>query len=331
LNCVSCLLPIADLRKETHCSICNGNLHKDCAIKEDGKHYCDTCYTVKEEDKTTQTNVDIDVPDVIRRSYIETYRACPLKFYHEVIKGVPSPPNIYTQMGIDLHEMFDKASQNKDFIKSDMQKHFESIFHSYPDSLFGDVEKIKMYNRGVNSIDTFYKVISEMGNPFKTEETIQFSVGDDLPLVQTTSDRIDEVNGELEMSDWKTGQVMVGQKLSTDLQAPLYILGVRDKFQMPVRKFTFYYLEDNKTRVFERLDDERYVCTVNKRQYFVNITETKKEVQRILTQIKKGQFNIPQRAKNMYYTCKMCHLQQLEICKGADIESWRQYNNFGRT
>ena len=42
------------------------------------------------------------IPDVIRRSHIETYRSCPYKFYMEVIKGMEQGDTIYTKMGTDL-------------------------------------------------------------------------------------------------------------------------------------------------------------------------------------------------------------------------------------
>jgi RecB family exonuclease len=139
-------------------------------------------------------------------------------------------------------------------------------------------------------------------------------------------DRIDEVNGELEMHDWKTGRVMVGQKLSSDLQAPLYIYGTKLHFSKPVRSFTFYYLNENKTRTFTRSaeDPNVYICTVNKRQYKINILDGVREIQRVFSQIKKGNFNIPQDTKKMHFTCKMCHLKKQGICEGADLQSWNQ-------
>lgn len=329
-SCKNCFLPIDDLRTAKHCTICNALLHKECAIKEDGKFYCDVCYTVKESEGN---KVEIEIPDVIRRSYIDTYDACPFKFYNEVILGVESEPHIYNQAGIDLHELYCKASNDDKFHIKEMKAIFDEKWNNYDEKLFDvawQVNRQKLYNSLVNGIDTFYHINNKMPKPFRTEEQIIFDVGDGMPKVSSTIDRINEVNGELEVIDWKTGAVMVGQKLSNDIQAPLYIAGVEKVYKKPVRKFTFHYLEDNKERVFERYDSENYVCQVNKRQYFINPNDTVKRVQAIFTKIKNGQFNIPIKTNHMYYTCKMCHLPKLGICKGADVESWKQYNNFGR-
>jgi RecB family exonuclease len=143
-------------------------------------------------------------------------------------------------------------------------------------------------------------------------------------------DRIDEIDGELHVRDWKTGTVMVGQKISSDLQAPLYIHAIHEKFEKTVKSFHFYYLSENKTRVFDRIDDDNYVCTVNKRQYKINITDAIREVQSIFAQIKKNNFNIPRNTRNLYFTCKTCSYSRDGNCKGADVESWKQYNQGGQ-
>ena len=49
-------------------------------------------------------------------------------------------------------------------------------------------------------------------------------------------DAVIEGENGLELLDWKTGQVMVGKKLSSDLQAPLYIYGVMKHLNRHVEK-----------------------------------------------------------------------------------------------
>lgn len=323
-ECKNCFTTV-DLRSAVKCSICNSLLHKDCAIKKDGTFFCDVCYTDK-KDKPSYSNIDFKIPEVIRRSHIETYLACPYKFYMEVIKGIKQPDTIYTLLGRDLHEQFEIASKEY-FSKKDMIITFKHIFDMYNDNLFDSPEqKEKLYMRGIYSIDNFYDILPTLPEPLSTEDNIIFSIGENLPKVSTTSDRINNTVVGLEILDWKTGVVMVGKKLSSDLQAPLYIYGVRKKYQKQVNKFTFYYLQNGKTRVFERINDDDYVCTVRKRQYYINITDTIRKVQHIFSQINKGMFNIPKDTSKLYFTCKTCHLQDKKICKGAYLESWYQYN-----
>lgn len=279
----------------------------------------------------------IQIPEVIRRTYIETYRACPHKFLKEVIEGNTQPPTSYTQIGIDLHEIFDQACNDPAYPKEIAVSSMEQSFKEYSDDLFNSGfssdNRTDMWERTINSINTFFDTVLPAlpHRPFTTEETIEFSVGDDLPNVQFTMDRIDEVNGELEMHDWKTGRVMVGQKLSSDLQAPLYIYGTQIHFDKPVRSFTFYYLNENKTRTFTRSteDPNVYICKVNKREYKINILDGVREIQRVFSQIKKGNFNIPHNTSKMHFTCKMCHLLKEGKCEGADLQQWNQAKQGG--
>lgn len=329
MNCKNCYTPIEDLRKETKCTRCNEPLHKDCAIKDDGM-YCDTCYLVKGEDKPA---IQIEIPESIRRTYIELYRSCPYKFLKTVIEGHEPPPTIYTQLGIDLHEIFEDACLGQ-INKEESVKRFYEFFHAYDDSLFENEEQRKtMEKRALDSLDTFFDVVLPTlpQTPFTTEETIRYNIGENIPDVEFTMDRVDEVDGELELHDWKTGNVMVGQKLSSDLQAPLYIYGVREHFKRPVRKFTFYYLKENKVRVFERSshDNDLYICRVNKREYHIRLTDAIREVKSLFSRIMKGDFNIPRDTRKMHFTCKMCHLREQGLCRGADEESWYVNNQGG--
>lgn len=322
MKCKNCFQEIDSSHKKVICSSCNTQLHKECAIKENNKYLCDVCYTVKEEDKEKEPIV---IPEIIRRSHIETYRSCPYKFYLEIIKDItPSENNIYAQVGIDLHKLFEQASKNDNYVEKNMFESFNKIWNNYDSTRFNDEEQYNiLQERSIMCIKNFYKVLPNLPTePFSTEDTIVFNIGDNLPKVQTTSDRIDLVNDELEVIDWKTGKTMVGNKLSTDLQAPLYIYGIRQKYKLPIRKFTFHYLQDNKERTFERITNEDYVCRVKKREYYINITNAIREVQSIFSQINKNNFKIPYNTKKMYFACKMCFLQKEGYCKGADVQSW---------
>jgi len=320
--CINCQQKIDDLRRETRCYTCGAPLHRSCAIKENEKYYCDVCYTVKNEDNNAQEFI---VPDVIRRSHIETYIQCPYKFYMEIIKDIKAPPTIYTQIGVDVHKLLDKLCKDTTYTQKEMIKEFDNFWQNYPENLFeNESQKNKMYQRAMNSIANAYNLIPHMPKPLSTEDNIVFSIGDNLPKISTTIDRIDASGDELVITDWKTGAVMVGQKLSSDLQAPLYIYAARQKYNKPVKSFIFYYLENNKKRIFEYAGNDNYICMVKKNKYIINPTEAIRKVKSILSFILKGEFNVPQNTKRMFFICKMCHIQQMKMCQGAELESWTQ-------
>ena len=335
-TCKNCSLTIVGMW--VNCSICQSRMHKKCAIKENDKYYCDLCYINKKDDNKTHIEQSIKDLTVIRRSHIETYKACPYQFYLEVIAEVDSITSSHAQIGIDLHELFYKASKNLIKTPEEMIEIYTTIWDKNEDKMFNNdiglykkmtLEKLKnrLWNQSIHVINSFYNILNKLPNkPFALEETITFDVGDKLPKVQITMDRIDEINNKLYITDWKTGNIITGMRLSNDLQAPLYILAIQKEFNKTVEQFVFEYLKENKQRVFERIDDENYACTVGKRIYKINLTDAIRDVQHIFSQIQNKQFNIPRDAKSMYFTCKTCPYKKQNICQGALLESWNQYN-----
>lgn len=324
-KCSSCYGEIEG--ESLKCSVCSGMLHKDCAIN-DGAVFCDTCYTEKE---TKKEELKFDIPDIIRRSYIKQYDDCPYQFYGQHALGIEQKQNIYSQMGIDLHELFEKGSKDGSYHIQNMKDDFRNIFDGYSDKLldglYGNTSDLDMYQKGVESIENFYNIIAELPGEMKSaEKKYVFEVGEGLPKVQATIDRVDLVDGKLHVLDWKTGNVMVGKNLSSDLQPPLYIAAVQKEYGLTVEKFTLHYLSENKFRIYERINDDNYVCKVGKREYKINITDTIRKVQHIFSQIKKGNFNIPVDTKGMFYTCKMCHVKKAGKCEGAETQVWSQFN-----
>lgn len=334
--CKSCWGEITPPQLELICNDCGASLHKKCAVVREGKAYCDTCYLDK-SDKVEST-VNYDVPEIIRRSYIQTYKDCPYQFYKEVIEGVEVNMGVHAQVGIDFHELAEMASKGQLTSPKQLLTIMKEIFNIYSDEMFErglilykDITiqglKDKLWEQVEISAEVLFDVLATLPKePYDLEKNIIFSVGEDLPKVSITMDRIDLIDGELEITDWKTGTVMVGQKLSSDLQVPLYIKAIRTHYDLPVRKFTLRYLGENKERVFERINEDNYVCMVGKREYKINITDAIREVQHIFSQIKNGNFNIPINTKKMYFTCKVCGIKQLGLCEGADIQVWTQYN-----
>jgi hypothetical protein len=326
-QCKNCFTPV-DGRSSVKCSECTQPLHKECAISFGGALFCDVCFTVREEKPKSKFG-EFTLPEHIRRTHIETYRSCPYKFYLEVLKDNPMPPNEYTQVGQDVHEVIEKYILNQ-MEEREARAHMEHCFETYEDDLFTYKTREEMKKRSDDSLDTFFEFVVPhlFGDTFAVEETIFTNIGDDIPDVRITMDLITERDSELEMHDWKTGRVMVGKKLSSDLQAPLYIYSVQKKYGKPVRSFTFYYLQENKTRTFTRNPDnpDEYICMVGKREYKVSLTNAIREVKSIFSRIKKGDFNIPQDTRSMHFTCKMCHLQEQGLCAGAEEQSWAQMN-----
>lgn len=342
MECKSCGRKII-AEESVECSICNKPVHKLCSIKDGDKFYCDMCYVNKTE-VSDAPKEDIVLLDVIRRSYLESYRTCPYLAYHYVVKKMEFNSSSFAQLGIDLHELFYDYNyskvQGKYYKKQDMIADFRKLFSKYEDNMFEsdlilysnrtiDEHKEQLYNQGLACIEHFYLITeSQLNNiPFEIEKKLIFELDPDLPKVSITMDRIDEIDGELDVIDYKTGNVLTGKHLEEDMQVPLYIYAIRNEYKKPVRKFTLFYLEENKERTFVRRTDDIYVCTVGKREYKVSLRETVREVKKILVNMQKGNFDIPSNFKKMYFSCKVCPLKRIGGCEGAEKESWKQMDS----
>lgn len=324
-ECANCFDRIKGNEASVACSRCGKPLHRKCASAcECGATLCDGCLIEYGKCETCETKSTVNI-DVIRRSHLELYKQCPYAFKLEVIDNLGHQQTIYTQSGIDLHELFDKYSTRDDSSPEELYKEFVEVYESkYPEERYrGYASREAMELRYKKNIEGFFKLRKQIGKPIITEQKIVFSIGEDLPNVSITMDRIDEEDGEYVLSDYKTGKVMVGQKLSTDLQAPLYIYAVMQKYGKPVKRFDFYYLGEEKVRSFVKIDEDHYKCTVRKTDYIISISEKLKEVRTILDKINKGLFQINNHQKA--YNCRSCQFYEKQ-CAGVDVETWRQVN-----
>jgi RecB family exonuclease len=266
---------------------------------------------------------EIVLPDVIRRSYIDTYEACPYKFYLEVVKRLEPPETIYTALGSDLHELFDKYSWTENPDPKKMIDEFEPYFNKYTPELFGSVSRIKMIDRAEASIENFVKVHASMAKPWITEERVQMDFPG-MPSVSIAMDRINKLEDDkYEVVDWKTGAVLTGQKLSSTLQVPLYIAIIKEHYNIDVQRFRLEYLAEGKSRVYNKINDDEYEVRVRKATYKVSLTDSVRRVKSVFSHIKNKDFNIKSN-QNAFYCNKFCPWNEKQ-CQGLVTQRFKQY------
>lgn len=308
-----------DIMNIASCVKCNEIICEDCAVAN--KFKCKECNPNQKQEFNLE---------YIRRSHIEDYKDCPYHFYLEVIKGIEVPANIYAQVGIDLHDMYESYQRNElgeEELRSKTVIAVESLRGQFDDEL---VEK--MVEKAKKATEGFLGLIPSLTNKIVAlEETIFFEVKDGLPKVRITMDRIDEdENGDLHLHDWKTGKVMVGKHLMQNLQVPLYIHACQEHYKKPVKSFTLYYVSERekggaiKSRRYNHVYGDEYVCTVRKKSYTIKLSDTIKEVQAIFARIKAGRFSIPDRPN--YFKCNNCHFKEIGQCANSDIQPWINAN-----
>ena len=282
-----------------------------------GAEICDSCSQLK-------------IPDIIRRSSIEDYKSCPFYFKLHVIDGHEPKQHVLARLGSDLHDLYEQL-QREEVEISDISEYCDNILQKieedYPDEdMTRIVEKIETCNKN------FLELLPKLTNKaISYEERIQFPIADNLPKVTIAYDRLEEdENGDLHIVDWKTGKIMSGKKLTTDLQPALYLKAVEQQYGKMPKSFRLVYLGDTdkdgnyKERVFESVDGNKFVCKVGKKEYIQDISEQLKIVQKLFSQIKAGKFSIP--TKPDFFKCKMCHFKKEGLCNGNDVQNWININ-----
>ena len=272
--------------------------------------------------------------DVIRRSHIELYEKCPYAFYLEVIEEIKNRQDLYAQVGIDLHELFDKYSYKKNKTNPEkMFKEFMEIYDKYPNDMFlgsgiGKYREAKrkddFSDRAYVCIENFLKLKENLNDPLISEQQIIFSIREDLPKLSITMDRIDEVDGKLEIGDYKTGVIMTGKQFTTNLQVPLYIYAIEKHYNKKVDAFNLYFVKVNKSRRYERISDDVFKIKVKQNSYETSVSEAVKRVENVLESILAGDFLV--KRDMLPYTCRMCQFHEKQ-CNGKVSRIWSQNIN----
>ena len=300
------------------CVKCGIEICEDCGIPN--KFKCEKC-----ADKSK-----IKIPDVIRRSSIEDYKSCPYYFKLHVIDGNQPKQNIMARLGSDLHDMYENIQRGEVSV-DEIETHTEQILKDI-ELEYGEGCDTRIYDRANVCNQNFIKLLPKLVNKAVAfEERINFSIGKDLPKVTIAYDRLEEdENGDLHIVDWKTGKVMSGKKLTTDLQPALYLQAVKEQYGKMPKSFRLVYLSDTdkdgnyKERIFTSIDGNKFVCRVGKKEYIQDIDAQIKVVQKLFAQIKQGKFSIP--AKPDFFKCKMCSFREDGLCAGVGVQEWKQIN-----
>lgn len=327
MYCNSCMTQIGKSDEVVNCSQCNVPLHSGCA------NHCLSCDTVLCDVCYSKNNFYCESckpPSImfatIRRSHIEQYQSCPYSLYLMLIKQVPVPDGEHAKLGTIVHQIIDKIRNNLVDATQSMDE-FESEFRKgFHDSEDADLTA-RLYERGLTSLRFFWSIKDLFtSEKFESELNIIYSLDDGLPSISCTLDEIDWIGEDIHVSDWKTGKSMSGQKLITDLQAPLYIEGVHQKYGVYPKTFTFYYLEEGKVKTYNRNEDGTYTVKSGKTDYVLNVNDALERTKDILQKINAGNFNMPTGTHEWY--CKnMCYFYKSGICDSTMSEQWKILNN----
>jgi len=328
--CNSCMTSIAssDL---VRCEQCGVPLHQGCSNRclSCGMVLCDVCYTAGAfHCENCALELDKGNPfSVIRRSHLEQYAGCPYSFYLQVVKGIEPPMSNYAQLGILVHDLVDR---NENYgltidecyheLSEEVRKWNEENQDEY--SLISE----ELYQVGKLCLTNYFELRPYLDfgdDASQSEENIIFEMDGTEVKVSCTLDRLVRRNGEYHILDWKTGRPMAGKKLVTDLQPPLYLYGVKQKYGKLPKTFTLFYLQHNKHIQYQLVDEEAMVYEVKttRNTYRLDLNEALERTKEVIRNIAGKQFQM--QTDGGSWRCKnMCWFGSAKKCDGVDAGKW---------
>lgn len=196
--------------------------------------------------------------DYLSYSQIETYETCPLQYRFRYVQQIPVPPSAAKTFGDTIHKTL------KDFyqlVKEGKKPKEEVLLDLYrknwsPLGYAGKSHEKKAKAEGEKILKNFYRQgYNSENKPKFLEQVFTIRVSPNLKIGGKI-DRIDEIEGGLEIIDYKTGRPWDQKKIDESLQMTVYALAVTSLgiwTQDPEKiLLSFYFLETGEKKSTKR-------------------------------------------------------------------------------
>ncbi len=236
------------------------------------------------------------IPKFLSYSQIDTYKICPLKYKYSYVLRVPSMPSYALSFGITIHDTlrdFHSKKMFEDVSLDELLKIYENNWH--PLGYLDEKHRNIRFENGKQLLETYYKKQQkENVKPLALEKSFNIRVGG--IKFYGRIDRIDPLNGGVEIIDYKTGRAKTQKEVDKDAQVAFYAIAAKEAFNMEPKKLTYHFLES----------DEKVSTTRNNAE----LENIKEEVGKVVEKIKEGDFT-PRSGMH----CNWCDYQ--DICPFA--------------
>ncbi|MBI2355614.1 MAG: ATP-dependent helicase [Candidatus Doudnabacteria bacterium] len=200
------------------------------------------------------------VPETFSFSQISSFLSCPLEYKLRYIYQIPLPGSPYLSLGDTVHKALQKFLEHYQQLNSEKQadlfgksnaglrvpgfevlkKFYQEVWVDdwYPDK----IEKERGRRRGLEMLEIFHKRFSE--NPKKIlflEQKFKLKLGD--YKFTGKIDRADQnIDGSIEIIDYKTGQVKEKLTAEDKNQLLIYQWAAQEQFKQKVKSLRYWYL-----------------------------------------------------------------------------------------
>jgi DNA helicase-2/ATP-dependent DNA helicase PcrA len=198
-------------------------------------------------------------------SKIKLYLECPLKYYFLYELKLKEKPKAYKSFGKSIHLTLSK------FYSLPKYPSFDKLLEIYKDNWIKEgyedsCKEEKDFQRGKELLKKYYyRNIFNYEKAFQVEKGVKFNI-DEFEILGFI-DRIDKINEDFELIEYKTGQYDLLYN-SIDLideyevlQMSIYYLAFENEFKKPPKYLSIYYLSldnDSKKRVLLKNEHIQY-------------------------------------------------------------------------
>lgn len=229
----------------------------------------------------------------LSKSKINTYLKCPLEFKFQYIDEIEVEPNVYMQIGTNVHLIAEKFSEKFGDELDGVDIENELVKIAFEENLYdldNHIENLATFFREV-FVESDYKLFSQ--EEYLLDETHRFSGICDIIL--------EDENGDLVVVDYKTGNSNSFSKYRRELC--YYKLLVENVCERDVSSVGIFFTKNGRLRLLDVCDEE------NKRKFLHSreIDEAIDTFYHVRNEVNKGNFYAkPQ------FLCKFCTYK--DIC-----------------
>lgn len=283
------------------------NIAKSERVSDDTKQLSFLDYEPKNKLSDVEIRQKIHV-DYLSYSQIETFKICPLHYKLRYIYKLPTPATSSQSFGNTFHltmkSFYEKVGRGEkvsvEMINDTLKENWINEGYMSKSHEKGSFEKAKKFLKYF--LDNFY---NSKIQPVALEQSFNVRIGS--LMVGGKIDRVDEVNGGLEIIDYKTGANPLTQKeADNDLQLSIYALAATEIPYPPFNKKS-----DKVKLTLMYFDTPRMVSTVRTKE---DLDEAKKLILDYKKQIEESDFRC---SGNML--CETCEYKL--FCRSDENEN----------
>jgi len=215
---------------------------------------------VVKDKKKEKNNVEYKMPVSFSFSQIAAFKNCPKQYYYNFILKIPVRGKAQFSFGKSMHGslqrimelVLTKQKNNKEKNKLGALINEKEVGEIYKASWIGDwykdkKEKEEYYKKGKDILRDFYDKHKERSpKVIFIEKGFKFKVAaGEIYSFKGVIDRIDDIGDGYKIVDYKTGKPKEKLTFDEKKQLLIYQLAAGDLFDKPIKKLSFYYLDNN--------------------------------------------------------------------------------------